>query len=251
MIDGEHRHWGEPGMDHEKLWYLRRLDIFSGLSEEEYDVIDRDSRTLFLRKRQLLPFRGTARRSVYFVKKGSIKLVRTSPDGHDFIVDILGPSTLFGEMEGGLAADGGEVTAEALEDTLLCMMRRENFDRLVEMVPALGTRVTKLSGLRLRKIQNRLVDMLYSSVEVRLAKTFLGLATEFGVTRQDGLLIDLRLTHSDFACLIASTRETVSAALNALSRRGVIDFRDHRVLLTDPEQIRRLAGRAEEDGAEG
>ncbi len=237
-------------MQPEKLWYLRRLDFFSGLSDEEYDIIDRDSQILFLRKRQLLPFGGTAQQAVYFVKKGSIKLVRTSQDGHSFIIDILGASTLFGELEGGLDADGSEVVAEALEDTLLCMMRRENFDRLMELVPALGTRITKLSGLRLRKIQNRLVDMLYSSVESRLAKTFLGLATEFGETRQDGVLINPRLTHNDFADLIASTRETVSSVLNALCRRGVIDFRDHRILLTDPDQIKRLAGRVEEAGPE-
>ena len=238
-------------MEHEKLWYLKKLDFFSDLNDEEYGVIDRDSRTLSLRKRQLLPFRGTAQEAVYFVKKGSIKLVRTSKEGHDFIIDILGPSTLFGEMEGGLAADGSEVSAEALEDTLLCMMRRENFDRLMAMVPTLGMRITKLTGLRLRKIQNRLVDMLYAPVEARLAKTFLSLAADFGVTRPDGLLIDLRLTHNDFACLIASTRETVSSVLNALSRRGVIDVRDHRVLLTDPEQIGRLAGRVEEADAAG
>ncbi len=230
-------------MEHEKLWYLRRLDIFSGLSDEEYGVIDRDSQSLNLRKRQLLPFRGTAQQAVYFVKKGSIKLVRTSAEGHEFIIDILGPSTLFGELEGGLDADGSEVIAEALEETLLCMMRRENFDRLMALVPALGTRITKLSGLRLRKIQNRLVDMLYSSVEARLAKTFLALANEFGVTGRDGLLIDLRLTHNDYAGLIASTRETVSTGLNALCRKGVIDIRDHRVLLKDPQQLTRLAGR--------
>lgn len=234
-------------MQPEKLWYLKRLDIFSGLSDEEYRVIDRDSQSLFLRKRQLLPFQGTARQAVYFVKKGSIKLVRTSQDGHPFIIDILGASTLLGEMEGGLDADDSDVTAEALEDTLLCMMRRANFDRLMEMVPALGTRVTTFSGLRLRKIQNRLVDMLYSSVEERLAKTFLGLASEFGVTGQDGVLINLRLTHNDFACLIASTRETVSTVINALTRRGVIEFRNHRVLLKDMEQIKSLAGHVETD----
>ena len=232
-------------MQPEKLWYLRRMDIFSGLSDEEYRVIDRDSQSLFLRKRQLLPFQGTAQQAVYFVKKGSIKLVRTSPDGHSFIIDILGPSTLFGELEGVLDTDDTDITVEALEDTLLCMMRRKDFDRLMELAPALGTRVTAFSGLRLRKIQNRLVDMLYSSVEARLAKTFLDLAAEFGVVRQDGMLINLRLTHNDFACLIASTRETVSTVLSSLCRRGVIDFRDHRVLLTDPEHIKRLACREE------
>lgn len=226
----------------DKLWYLRRLDIFSGLSDAEYGIIDRDSTTLFLHKRQLLPYRGTARQAVYFVKKGRLKLVRTTPDGHEVIIDILGPSTLFGELEGD--GDAGEVTAEALEETFLCMMRRDNFDRLMATVPNLGMRITKLTGLRLRKIQNRLVDMLYAPVEVRLATTLLGLIGEFGVSRPDGTLLDVRLTHSNLAALIASTRETVSTALNNLARRGVIAFQDRRILVTDRGQLARLAGRS-------
>jgi CRP-like cAMP-binding protein len=156
------------------------------------------------------------------------------------IIDILGPSTLFGELEGSDYA--GEVTAEALEETLLCMMRRDNFDRLMAVVPTLEMRITKLTGLRLRRIRNRLVDMLYATVESRLATTLLGLIAEFGVDRPDGVLLDLRLTHSDVAALIASTRETVSVALNSLARRKVIDFREHRILITDRERLARLSG---------
>lgn len=231
----------QTDMQPEKLWYLRQQDIFSGLNDEEYGIIDRDSTSLFLRKKQLLPYHGTARQAVYFIKKGSLKLVRTTPDGHEIILDILGPSTLFGELEE--SDDYGDVTAEALEDTLLCMMRRDNFDRLMAAVPSLGTRVTKLAGLRLLKIQNRLVDMLYAPVEVRLATTLIGLTAEFGISRPDGVLLNLRLTHNDFAALIASTRETVSVALNSLVRHGIIAFLDHRILVTDRERLTRLAGR--------
>lgn len=233
----------------EKLWYLKRLDIFRGLSDEEYAVIDRDSRTLTLRKRQQLPFRGTAAQAVYFVKTGRVKLVRTSPEGHEVITDILGPSTLFGELAEG--PDDDVLIAEALEETLLCQMRRDRFDRLMVLVPALGTRITKLSGLRLRRVGNRLADLLYASVEVRLARTFLSLAAEFGVRRPDGLLIDLRLTHNDFAGLVASTRETVSATLGDLARRGLIAVHDRRVLLPDPEAVRLLAGRCDGAAAAG
>jgi CRP-like cAMP-binding protein len=234
-------------MQQDKLWHLRRMDIFSGLSDADYGIIDRDSTTLLLNRRQLLSYRGTARRAVYFVKKGRLKLVRTTPDGHEVIIDILGPSTLFGELERG--DDAGEVTAEALEETLLCIMRRDNFDRLMAAVPTLGMRIIKLTGLRLRKIQNRLVDMLYAPVEVRLATTLLGLTAEFGIVRPDGTLLDVRLTHSDFAALVASTRETVSAALNKLARRGVIAFQDHRILVPDRGQLARLAGHATDDEA--
>lgn len=228
----------------DKLWYLKRIDFFQGLSDAEYSVIDRDSRSIILKKRELLSYLGTARQAVYFVKKGRIKLLKTSPDGRSLILDILGGGTLFGELEQDKTADTEEMTAEAMEDTLLCMMHRKNFDRLMELVPALSIRITKLTGLRLKKIQNRLVDMLYCSVETRLAKTLLTLADEFGVMQPDGgVRINLRLTHYDLAGLIASTRETVSFMLKEFRRNGLIESQDHRLVITRKEQLALLCGK--------
>lgn len=229
-------------MQPDKLWYLKKIDFFRGLSDAEYDVIDRDSRSVFMKKRELLSYHGTARQAVYFVKKGKIKLLRTSPEGRSLILDILGGGTLFGELELEHATDDEEVTAEAMEDTLLCMMRRENFNRLMELVPALSIRITKLSGLRLKKIQNRLVDMLYCSIDVRLAKTLLALADEFGTVQPCGVLINLRLTHNDLAALIASTRETVSSALNSFRNKGAIEYSGHHFIISNRERLAMLAG---------
>lgn len=227
-----------------KLWYLKRMDIFSGLSDAEYDVIDRDSRSVSIKRRGMLSCHGTAREAVYFVKKGRIKLVKTAPDGRQLILDILGPGTLFGELERESPQGDEEVTAEAMEDALLCGMRRENFDRLVALVPALSIRITKFTGLRLKRIQNRLVDMLYCSVETRLARTLVGLADEFGLVQPRGVVIGLRLTHSDLAGLIASTRETVTSVLNEFRDRGLIDYQD-RFLLINMESLVKLTGKTD------
>lgn len=229
----------------DKLWYLKKMDIFRGLKDAEYAVINRDSRSIVMKKRELLSYNGTAQQAVYFVKKGRIKLLKTTPDGHSLILDILGEGTLFGELEAGHQAEDEEMTAEAMEDTLLCMMRRENFDRLMQLVPGLSVKITKLAGLRLKKIQNRLVDLLYCPVENRLARTLLGLAKEFGMAHPDGILISLRLTHNDLAALIASTRETVSTILAEFRKKGLIEYTDRRLVLGNQEQLKLLAGRTE------
>ena len=83
--------------------------------------------------------------------------------------------------------------------------------------------------------------MLYCSVEVRLAKTFLSLAEEFGAVQPDGLLINLKMTHNDLANLIASTRETVSSVLKEFRTKGLIECRDHFFILLSKDRLARLA----------
>lgn len=93
---------------------------------------------------------------------------------------------------------------------------------------------------RLWKIENRLLDLVYSSVEQRLAKTLLNLLDDFGLPNGSGYLIKIRLTHSDFADLIASTRETVTATFNKLKKDGIVDFENKFVVVKDVEDLKNV-----------
>jgi CRP/FNR family cyclic AMP-dependent transcriptional regulator len=53
--------------------------------------------------------------------------------------------------------------------------------------------------------------------------------------------LKIKLTHKDFADLIASTRETVTATLNKLKNEGLIDFEGKYLVIKQFEKIRSLA----------
>ncbi len=110
-------------------------------------------------------------------------------------------------------------------------MNRDNFQDLLHMVPGLSIRITKMVRFRLWKIENRLLDLVYSTVEQRLAKTLLNLLDDFGIPQDTGYLIKIRLKHSDYADLIGSTRETVTATFNKMKKGGIIDFENNQVVL--------------------
>jgi CRP/FNR family transcriptional regulator len=225
-----------------KLWYLMNMDFFNGLSSREYDIIDRDSSVLRVRKRENIPFCGTADKNIYFIKQGRIKLMKLTPDGRGLTLDIMKEGTLFGEMssEGQHTED---VLAEALQDCMLCVMKKSNFDRLIAEVPLLSKRLIKLIGLRFKRIENRLSDLLYSTIEERLARILLSLANDFGVENNGSLILKIKLTHNDIAELIASTRETVTATLNEFRQSALIDYADRFIVITDVMRLTALSGK--------
>lgn len=221
-----------------KLWYLMDMDIFKGLRDDEYAIIDRDSAFKTIKRKEIMNLFGTTNKYIYFLKKGIIKIMRPATDGRALTLDILKPGTLFGELGWVLDDHEDDEIAEALEDSLLCVMRRENFDKLIAIVPSLSRKVTKIIGLRRRKIENRLRDLLYSTVAERLAKTLLRLSEEFGVQDGSKILLNIRLTHNDLSELIASTRETVTATLNTFREKGIIDYKDKYVCILDIDRLR-------------
>ena len=62
-----------------------------------------------------------------------------------------------------------------------------------------------------------------------------------GVPHGSGYLLKIKLTHKDFADLIASTRETVTATLNKMKNDGLIEFQDKYVVIKSTGKITDLA----------
>ncbi len=220
-----------------KLWYLKNLDIFSHMRDDEHRMIDRYSRMKEVRKGEILYFQGSSDNSIYILKKGAVKITKLTPQGKEIILDIFKGGTIFGEMAVVESQERDE-SAVVIEDGLICIMNKTDFDSLLDMVPGLSLRITKMIGLRRWKIENKLLDLLYNTVEERLAKTFLNLLDDFGVPHKRGYLLKIKLTHRDLADLIASTRETVTATLGKMKSRGLIDFDGRYILIPSPDAIR-------------
>jgi CRP-like cAMP-binding protein len=193
-----------------------------------------------VKKGQTLYLQGSADKSVYLLKEGAVKITKLNRQGKEIILDIFGAGSVFGEMAH--AATGmRDEAAVVVEDGLVCTMDREFFEEAVRKMPELSMSVTKIIGLRRHRIENKLLSLLYSTVEQRLARTLVELLEEFGKPHEGGRMIGIKLTHKDLAELIASTRETVTAGLNRMKNEGLIEFDGKHVVVKSPDRLRALA----------
>jgi CRP-like cAMP-binding protein len=210
------------------------------MRDEEYELIARLSHMRQVRRGEILYVEGASDRSFYILKKGAVKITKLTPQGNEIILDIISAGTVFGEIMVAEPRERDE-TAVVVEDGLICTLRNEDFDRLLQMVPGLAVRINKMIGLKRWKIENRLIDLLYRTVEQRLARTFLNLLEDFGVPHDGGYLLKIKLTHKDYADLVASTRETVTATLNKMKHEGLIDFEGKYVVIKSQDKTADLA----------
>lgn len=202
-------------------------------------MIEKASIMREVKKGERLYLQGSADKNIYLLKKGTVKITKLTPHGKEIILDIFKGGSIFGEMS---AIDPRErdESAEVLEDGLICTINRSQFQEMMQVVPGLSIKVTKMIRFRLWKIENRLLDLVYSSVEQRLAKTLINLLDDFGIPRGEGYLIKIKLTHNDYADLIASTRETVTATFNKLKKEGVIDFENKYIVVRAIEKLKEI-----------
>ena len=224
-----------------KLWYLKHIRLFDGISPSEMQEMERITRMEEVKKRQPFYLPGDPSSSVYLLKRGRVKLANTAASGKEVTFEILEPGEVFGELEV-LEGLPRETAAEALDDAMICVIRREDFDKYLEMHPNITVKLTKLIGLRLRRIQSRIEDLVFRDVPARLAHLLLDLSKSDGVKDPQGIRLKAKLTHQEMANLIGCSRETVSTTLGQFRDDGLIQMDGRTITIVNEKGLSKLLG---------
>ena len=225
-----------PTEEGKKLWYLKRIRLFAGLSWKEMRHLQRITKMESYARGQLLYRPGDPSGAVFLLKKGRVKISKVNDDGREALLAILEPGEIFGEAEA-VTGEHRETLVQALEKTMVCEIRREDFEQYLQKYPHVGGRVIKLMGLRLRAIESRVGEMVFKSAPARLATMLLNLAETMGCPEDRGIRLQARLTHQNLANLIGTSRETVSTLLGQFSKRGLV-LQDHRhIVILDKARL--------------
>ena len=97
--------------------------------------------------------------------------------------------------------------------------------------------VTKLMGLRRRRLERRLKYLLFRSNRERLVHLLLELAEQYGRSTKNGVELGIKLSHQDLANMIGSTRETVTVVLGELQAEGRLQLGRRKIVLIDVVQL--------------
>lgn len=222
-----------------KLWFLKHIRLFDSITPSEMQEMEKITRMEEVKKRQPLYLPGDPSSNVYLLKRGRVKIASTASSGKEVTFDILEPGEIFGELDV-LEDSPRSTSAEALDDVLICVIPRKDFDRYLAMHPNVTFKLTKLIGLRLKKIQSRVEDLVFRDVPARLAHLLSELSKTDGVADKQGILLKVKLTHQEMANLIGCSRETVSTTLGQFRDEGLIRTDGRTITITNEKGLSRL-----------
>jgi CRP/FNR family cyclic AMP-dependent transcriptional regulator len=159
--------------------------------------------------------------SVFYLRRGKVKLAVTSKQDREATVAILGDGEFFGE--GCLAGRRLRIaTATAMTDCTLARVEKPLMARMLHEQHAFSELfVTHLLSRNVR-IEADLVDQLFNSSEKRLARILLLLA-HFGKESRAETVVP-RVNQKNLAQMIGITRSQVSHFMNKFRKLGFIDY---------------------------
>jgi CRP-like cAMP-binding protein len=218
----------------DKLWYLRRLNLFEGMSLEEVERISHDLRMRSCSAKSSV-LDGSSER-VYVVKQGRVRLYHVTENGQEVPTAILVPGQLFGL--GALFGKGGDATfAEALESTVICDAAAQDFINMMARHPILMAKVMMAMARQMLRLESTIESIVSRPVAARLADLLITLA-EQAERSSNGAIVVPAYSHDEMGKMIGATRESVSRTLGDWRRAGIITMQGRRILVQKPASLR-------------
>lgn len=217
---------------------LRKVPLFGQLAPPDLDRVAEIARERSYPRNSVILFEDDPGDALYVVAQGQVKVVLIGEDGREVILSVMGEGEFFGEMA---LIDDEPRSAHviAMEDSSLLVIRREDFQDLLQQTPGIGLVLLRELSRRLRRVDEKVGSLVLLDVNGRVAQLLLDLADEAGTDR-----ITRRLTHHTIAQMIGSSRETVSRTMRELVDKGSITVSRREIQIRDRAALESSAGRS-------
>jgi len=171
---------------------------------------------------------------LYQVVSGSVRTYKILGDGRRQIGGFYLPGDVFG-LE---FADEHALSAEAITDVKVIVVKRSAINGLAGRDAAVARQLFTLTGRELRRVQDRIL-LLIKSAQERVASFLL----EMSERAAGGNAIELPMSRQDIADYLGLTIETVSRTLTSLESAATIEVAtSRRIVLRNRSALSRMNG---------
>jgi CRP-like cAMP-binding protein len=214
---------------------LRASTVFASLPANEIEALGSVAREDRHRARDYVFMEGDPAHWLCVVKRGHVKILRTSHAGKDVVLELMGP----GEIFGGVAVIERRpypATAQAMEASEIVRLPADTIIALAERYPSVIREMALMIGRRLRSAHDSVQSLSVDPVEARLATILLRLAEREGTTT-----LPFHLTRQSLADMTGTTVETAIRIVSRWMRDEIVVDEAGRLDLRDVGALRALA----------
>ena len=222
---------------------IKDIPLFSELSDEEVELIERIIIKKNYAKDQIVLFEEDTGNYMYIVYSGMVRVVKQSTEGREQIITMHKKSDFFGEMS---LLDGktAPATVIAHEEAVIGLLSKEDFEKHILSNEITCKKIIDLLCNHLRDSWAMIKILGFDSAEHRIMAVLERMHELYGVVDDRGGIINVKLTHQQIANYASVTRETATRVLNRLEKDAVIQVLDGKTILLTKVFYEKMRGLA-------
>src|SRR6185312_13146476 len=203
-------------------------------------------------KKLSLYMEGRRPKYLYYLKKGKIKAYRVHEDGKEYITNLYTAGDYIGYLpllENAVYSD----SAEALEDSELALIPKDEFLSAVYHDIQIATRFIRLIAQDVQEKEERLLSLAYGSLRKRVAAALVDIDDKFNGEagrkegggkdsngQESGGSKNLDISREDIAQYVGTATESLIRTLSDFKSEKLIEIKDGKIRITDLARLKNL-----------
>jgi CRP/FNR family transcriptional regulator, cyclic AMP receptor protein len=180
---------------------------------------------------------GQRPRAMYYVVSGKIKIYKTSDEGKEFITGICGPGEYFGYTA--ILEDINYTDeAQALEDSILMQVPREDFLQLVSGDLQVAQTFIKIITQNILAKEESLLNLAYSSLRKKVAYGITQLLEKYSPGANDLQVINL--SRENMAQSIGVATESLIRTLGDFKEEKLLEIDGGKLIIINRDKLANL-----------
>ena len=220
-----------PGLD--GLEHLMRVS----LDKNALQSLTEDRNINVYKKKQIIYTQGNHPNRLYYVLKGKVKTFRRNEDGKELVTDLFSPGDFLGYialMESTVYKD----TAEALEETELAIIPKEEFEELLNNNKEVSHKFISLLAKNISVKENQLLGLAYNSLRKKVAEALLLLQKKYQLAIEDDFVIDI--SRESLATIAGTATESLIRTLSDFRNEKMIEIKDGSIIIINQKKLQHL-----------
>ena len=204
--------------------------------ENIYNLSDKIS-SKKIRRKEILFTEGDASKYLYFLVSGKIKTFRINEQGKEYITQVYKDKEFFG-YSSLLDSNICQETAEALEDSEIACISKQDFHQLLMSNAELPTKFIKFITSDLSESNHKLLNLAYNSARKRVADAIIYLGNKYHLELKDG--DKFTISRDDISSISAVSPESVSRNITDLRTEKLIEFENGQLKILNIKKLNSL-----------
>lgn len=214
---------------------FNKLMAVSG-SKDALETLTTDRDINKYKKKQTIYNEGNRAARMFYIVKGKVKTYKTNEDGKELVVGLFSEGDFLGYLallEGGSFKE----TAEAIEDSELAVIPKEDFDELMNSNPMVSHRFIQLLAKNVTDMENQLLGLAYNSLRKKVADALINLQKKFQKGTEP---FAINISRENLASIAGTATESLIRTLGDFRTEKLIDIKDGNIVVLNEKKLENL-----------
>jgi len=207
-------------------------DVKGGISSL-HDLADASNVNTY-KKRQTIYQEGNYPNRLFFIRKGKVKTYKSTDAGKELTIDLYNEGDFFG-YTALLENSKYKESAEALDDSELCIISKEDFEMLINNNREVSQKFISLLAKNISEKEEQLLALAYNSLRKRVADALLTLQSKYKGDKEGKF--SMQISREDLANIAGTATESLIRTLSDFKSERLIEIKEGYISILDEKKL--------------